>query len=95
MVYSTGSPMPANPRAATGAGNRPLRPSVQRHAPASTVGLTWSAPRRPAYLVADGRTSDDQLGIHDDALIEGHARLCAQIQASGAVTGVQLNHGGG
>ena len=47
------------------------------------------------YVTAGGRTSDDQLGIHDDALIAGHARLCARIQAAGAVAGVQLNHGGG
>ena len=33
------------------------------------------------YVVAGGRTSDDQLGIHDDALVAGHARLCERVRS--------------
>ena len=65
---------------------------LDRYVPRAAAGLVMV---EHCYVVAEGRTSDDQLGIHDDALVAGHARLCERIQATGAVTGVQLNHGGG
>lgn len=69
----------------------PARTGQPRRA-AAGVGLVMV---EHCYVTAGGRTGDDQLGIHDDALIAGHADLCARIRAAGAVAGVQLNHGGG
>ena len=67
---------------------------LDRYVPRAAAGVGLVMVEH-CYVVAGGRTSDDQLGIHDDTLIDGHARLCAEIRATGAVTGVQLNHGGG
>ena len=67
---------------------------LDRYVPRAAAGVGLVMVEH-CYVVAGGRTSDDQLGIHDDALISGHARLRARIQATGAVTGIQLNHGGG
>lgn len=67
---------------------------LDRYAPRAAAGVGLVMVEH-CYVTAGGRTSDDQLGIHDDALIAGHAELCARIRAAGAVAGVQLNHGGG
>ena len=57
---------------------------LDRYVPCAAAGVGLVMVEH-CYVVAGGRTNDDQPGIHDDALIEGHARLCAQIQATGAV----------
>lgn len=67
---------------------------LDRYVPRAAAGVGLVMVEH-CYVAAGGRTSDDQLGIHDDALIAGHARLCARIRAAGAAAGVQLNHGGG
>ncbi len=67
---------------------------LDRYVPRAAAGVGLVMVEH-CYVVADGRTSDDQLGIHDDAVVAGHAVLCERIRATGAVTGVQLNHGGG
>lgn len=67
---------------------------LDRYVPRAAAGVGLVMVEH-CYVAAGGRTSDDQLGIHDDALIAGHARLCERIRAAGAVAGVQLNHGGG
>lgn len=48
-----------------------------------------------AYVQLAGRVKNNQLGIHDDGLIPGLRRLAEAIKAKGAVTGIQLAHGGG
>lgn len=48
-----------------------------------------------AYVQLSGRVKTNQLGIHDDRLIPGLCRLADAIKATGAVTGIQLAHGGG
>jgi NADPH2 dehydrogenase len=48
-----------------------------------------------AYVQLAGRVKYNQLGIHDDRLIPGLRHLAEAIKAGGAVTGIQLAHGGG
>ena len=67
---------------------------LDRYVPRAAAGVGLVMVEH-CYVVADGRTSDDQLGVHDDTVVAGHAVLCERIRATGAVTGVQLNHGGG
>jgi NADPH2 dehydrogenase len=48
-----------------------------------------------AYVRRDGRSDRRQLGIHDDALVPGLARLAGAVKACGSVVGIQITHGGG
>lgn len=48
-----------------------------------------------AYVQLAGRVKNNQLGIHDDRLIPGLRRLAEAVKTQGAVTGIQLAHGGG
>ena len=43
-----------------------------------------------AYVRTDGRANRAQLGIHNDELIPGLARLAAAVKSSGAVAGLQI-----
>lgn len=47
-----------------------------------------------AYVHPGGRFSNDQLGIHDDALVPGYRRLAAAIRRHGAIASIQLHHAG-
>lgn len=47
-----------------------------------------------AYIRRDGRMSDRQLGIYDDALVPGLAQLAQAIRSAGAVACVQITHAG-
>ncbi len=47
-----------------------------------------------AYVHPGGRFSNDQLGIHTDAHVEGYRRLAAAIKRHGAVASIQLHHAG-
>jgi len=46
------------------------------------------------YIRRDGRMSDRQLGIYDDALVPGLARLARAIKSAGAVACMQITHAG-
>ena len=46
------------------------------------------------YVRRDGRATDRQLGIHDDALVPGLHRLASAIRAQGSLAGVQITHCG-
>jgi NADPH2 dehydrogenase len=46
------------------------------------------------YVHPWGRLSDTQMGVHDDGLIQGLARLAAAIKGEGAVACLQLAHAG-
>jgi len=67
---------------------------LQRYVPRAAAGVGLVIVEH-SYIVADGRIRNDQLGIHDDALIRGHFLLSKRIKETGAVVGIQLNHGGG
>ncbi|WP_366180422.1 NADH:flavin oxidoreductase/NADH oxidase [Actinomyces timonensis] len=45
-------------------------------------------------VTPEGRLSEFDLGLWDDAQIEGHRRIVAAIHDGGALAGVQLGHGG-
>ena len=47
-----------------------------------------------AYVHPGGRFSNDQLGIHTDAHIEGYRSLATAIKRHGAVASIQLHHAG-
>ncbi|MEZ4392744.1 MAG: NADH:flavin oxidoreductase [Polyangiales bacterium] len=47
-----------------------------------------------AYVSQDGKAWEGELGVHDDAMIEGLTRLAARIHEGGALASVQLFHGG-
>jgi 2,4-dienoyl-CoA reductase-like NADH-dependent reductase (Old Yellow Enzyme family) len=47
-----------------------------------------------AHVAPDGQAWEGELGIHDDAMLPGLTRLAAAIRAPGAVSMVQLFHGG-
>lgn len=47
------------------------------------------------YVHATGRSESNQLGISVDAHIAGLRQLAAKIHRSGAISGIQLTHGGG
>ncbi len=46
------------------------------------------------YVHPWGRISDTQMGVHDDAMLPGLARLAAAIKSEGAVACLQLAHAG-
>jgi NADPH2 dehydrogenase len=48
-----------------------------------------------SYVRPDGKYSEGQLGIYDDALIPGLRRLAQAIKAGGSLAGIQITHGGG
>lgn len=48
-----------------------------------------------SYVRPDGKYSEGQLGIYDDALVPGLARLAQAIKAAGSLAGIQITHGGG
>ena len=57
---------------------------------------------QPGLLIAEytfvhlsGKSEDNQLGIQSDAHVNGLAQLASLIQASGALAGIQITHGGG
>ncbi len=47
-----------------------------------------------AFVHPQGRHSGTQIGVHDDACVDGLARLCAAIRAEGAVACLQISHAG-
>lgn len=47
------------------------------------------------YVRPDGKFSEGQLGIYDDGLMPGLARLARAIKAAGSLAGIQITHGGG
>jgi len=47
-----------------------------------------------SYVDPSGKLSERQLGIHDDALVDGLQRLAAGIKDAGACAGIQINHAG-
>lgn len=47
-----------------------------------------------AYVHPGGRFSNDQLGIHTDAHIDGYRRLAQAIRRHGAIASIQLHHAG-
>ena len=47
-----------------------------------------------SFVHPGGRHSTTQLGVHDDAMIPGLARLAAAITAEGAVACLQISHAG-
>lgn len=54
-------------------------------------GLTMTC---AAHVQAGGKGFPGQLGIYSDALLDGHVRLAAAIQAHGSLAVVQLHHAG-
>ncbi len=55
------------------------------------MGLVMTA---AASVAPSGRAWSGQLGVHDDAFVPGLTRLADQIRAAGAVSSVQIHHGG-
>ncbi|WP_068399473.1 NADH:flavin oxidoreductase [Kribbia dieselivorans] len=47
-----------------------------------------------AYVSVEGKAWEGQLGVHDDAMLPGLTQLATAIRAAGAVSSVQLHHGG-
>jgi NADPH2 dehydrogenase len=47
------------------------------------------------YVRRDGRVNAQQLGLYEDALIDGLRRLAHAVRACGTVVGIQITHGGG
>lgn len=47
-----------------------------------------------AYIVPEGRISANQLGIYDDRLTAGLAKLAAAIRAAQGLSAIQITHGG-
>jgi len=47
-----------------------------------------------AYVSQDGKTWEGELGVHDDAMLDGLTRLAARIHQGGALASAQLFHGG-
>ncbi|MHB1381091.1 MAG: oxidoreductase [Thermoleophilia bacterium] len=47
-----------------------------------------------AYITPKGKMTIPQLGIHDDALVPGLARLADTIRSGGAASAIQLTHAG-
>jgi len=47
-----------------------------------------------SYVSRDGKLSSRQLGIHDDALLNGLATLVKSIHANGTPVCIQINHAG-
>ena len=47
-----------------------------------------------SFVDPRGRHSSTQIGIHADVCVEGLARLAAAIKAEGAVSCIQISHGG-
>lgn len=47
-----------------------------------------------SYVHPTGKVSRSALGVHDDALVPGLARLAGAIQAEGAKASIQIAHGG-
>ncbi|WP_136193499.1 NADH:flavin oxidoreductase/NADH oxidase [Actinomyces procaprae] len=45
-------------------------------------------------VTPEGRLSPNDLGLWDDAQVDGHRRIVEAIHAGGALAGVQLGHGG-
>jgi NADPH2 dehydrogenase len=48
-----------------------------------------------SYVLRRGRSDPHQLGIHDDAMVPGLARLAQAVKSCGTVVGIQMNYGGG
>ncbi|MCB9603853.1 MAG: NADH:flavin oxidoreductase [Sandaracinus sp.] len=47
-----------------------------------------------AYVATDGKAWPGELGVHDDAMLPGMRRLATRLREGGAVSCVQLFHGG-
>lgn len=58
---------------------------------AGGFGLVMTA---AAYVTPAGKAWLGQLGVHDDAMLPGLTRLADGLRAAGAVSSVQLHHGG-
>lgn len=55
------------------------------------MGLVMTA---AAFVTPAGKAWSGQLGVHDDAMLPGLTRAADEIRAAGAVSSVQLHHGG-
>lgn len=47
-----------------------------------------------AYILEEGKASDNQLGINSDECIEGLSKLCDMIHSYGVACALQINHSG-
>lgn len=47
-----------------------------------------------SYVQPDGRVNKNQLGIHDDSVLEGLSQIVAAVHKAGAPIVIQLTHGG-
>jgi 2,4-dienoyl-CoA reductase-like NADH-dependent reductase (Old Yellow Enzyme family) len=47
-----------------------------------------------SYFTPEGKASSNQLGIHDDAMIDGLTKLAESIHSSGTPVCIQINHSG-
>ena len=47
-----------------------------------------------SYVVPEGKLTENQLGIYDDRLIEGLARLVRSVHEKGTPIAIQINHAG-
>ena len=64
------------------------------HLLARAVGGAGMVMTEAAAVTPEGRISPQDLGIWEDAQLDGHARLAAAIAAVGAVPAIQLAHSG-
>jgi NADPH2 dehydrogenase len=64
---------------------------LRHYASRSGVGLIMV---EHAYVERGGRAAETQIGIHDDGLVPGLARLAAAIRSAGAAAGIQITHAG-
>lgn len=48
-----------------------------------------------SFVHPSGRSEENQLGVDQEAQVEGLSKLAAVIKASGALAGIQLTHAGG
>ena len=73
------------------------RPRDGRHhrvPPRARRGRHGARHRRALVRPPAGPASSTQLGVHDDACVDGLSRLAAAIRAEGAVACLQISHAG-
>jgi 2,4-dienoyl-CoA reductase-like NADH-dependent reductase (Old Yellow Enzyme family) len=64
---------------------------LKQYAERPGVGIIIS---EHSYVSAEGRVSQNQLGIYDDKLIPGLKKLVKTIKSNGSLAGIQITHGG-
>ncbi len=65
-----------------------------RHYAARALGGFGTVVVEATAVAPGGRLSPRDLGLWDDAQVEGHRRLVEAVHAGGALAGIQLGHGG-